>query len=91
MATNSRTRRCIFIYRSNKITVARLEVKEQRARESNTKEYRIRLRSRSSAVTLDSDGAEKQGRRAEDLCAVEVGGEEAVSTREAAFRPTLVG
>ena len=46
---------CVKIYQQ----VARLEVKEQRARESNTKEYRIRCRSRSSAVTLDPDGAEK--------------------------------
>ena len=89
MATNSRMRRCIFICRSNKIIVARLEVKEQRARESNTKEYRIRWRSRSSVVTLDPDGAEKQGRCAEDLCAGEVGGEGAVSTREVAFCSTL--
>jgi hypothetical protein len=90
-ATNSRMRKCIFICRSNKITIARLEVKEQRARESNTKEYRIQWRSRSSAVTLDSNGVEKQGWRAEDLCASKVGGEGAVSTWEAAFRLTLAG
>jgi hypothetical protein len=84
-------RRCVFICKSNKITVARLEVKEQRARESNTKEYIIWSRSRSSAVTLDLDGAEKQGRCTEDLCAGKVGGEGAMSTREDAFRPMLAG
>ena len=44
---------------------------------------------KSSAVTLDLDGAEKRGWRAKDLCAGEVGGEGAVSMREATFRPTL--
>jgi hypothetical protein len=47
--------------------------------------------SRSSVVTLDPDRAEKQGQRAEDLCAGEVGGEGAVSTQEATFRLTLAG
>ena len=65
-------------------------MKEQRARESNTKQYRIQW-SRSSAVTLDPDRAEKQGRHTEDLCADEVEGEGAVSMREATFRPTLAG
>ena len=50
-----------------------------------TKEYRIQC------ITLDPDGAEKQGWRAEDLCAGEVGGERAESTREAASCPPLAG
>ena len=40
----------------------------------------IRYKIRWNLVTLDLDGAEKQGRRAEDLWASEVGGEGAMST-----------
>ena len=49
------------------------------------------MKEQSTTVTLDPDGAEKQGRRAEDLCADEVGGEGVVSMREDAFHPTLAG
>jgi hypothetical protein len=40
---------------------------------------------------LRSRWSEKKGRHTEDLCAGEVGGEGAVSTREVAFCPTLAG
>lgn len=38
---------------------------------------------KSSGVTLDLDVVEKKGRRVEDLCASEVGGEAAESSRKA--------
>jgi hypothetical protein len=38
------------------------------------------MKEQSSVVIVDPDGAEKQGRRAKDLCTGEVGGEGAVST-----------